>query len=348
MSYMKENGRKVYQLSIEEALEQLKSSIKGLTSEETISLSAIHGKNKLEKAEVRSPFELFVRQFKSGFVLILSIAAIIAFITDQRVDAFIIIAVIILNAVIGFYHEYRAEKSIEALGKLIHRHARVIRNGVEETISAEDLVPGDILVLQEGDQIPADARIISANNLRTMEAALTGESVPVTKKTEAHPEQTSMADRTNMVWSGTFIVSGIGKAVVSAIGAKTEIGKISGALTAIKKKKTSFQKKTDQLSKQMALLAIGSALIIFVAGYFIRQFDINEVILTAIAALVAAIPEGLPAVITIVLAIGANRMSRRNVIVRDFTSTETLGEVSAILTDKTGTLTENNLTIRSI
>ncbi|MDH3323535.1 MAG: HAD-IC family P-type ATPase, partial [Flavobacteriaceae bacterium] len=225
---------------------------------------------------------------------------------------------------------------------------KVLREGKLTTVLSSQLVPGDVMVLEEGDSIAADGRIIQSKNFRTIEASLTGESLPVSKKEAIYPEQTALAERKNMVWKGTFVAGGYAKVLITGTGIKTAFGDISESLGKIKTKRTYFMKKTDVLAKHMSVIAVSSAVLIFFIGYFYRHFALEEILLISIAALVAAIPEGLPAVISIVLAIGANRMAKRNAIIREFTATEALGAVTAILTDKTGTLTKNSLTVRNV
>lgn len=284
----------------------------------------------------------------SLLVFILLSAAVISWVTGHQVDTYVIFAVIILNAIIGFVQEMRAERAVASLRNLLVIKAKVLRNGEAETITARELVPGDIVILEEGDSIPADGRLIEARNLRTIEAPLTGESVPINKRKDRLPEDTPVADRHNMVFKGTFIAGGYAKVLVTGIGTNTAFGEIAQSLVDIKSQRTNFQKKTDKLARQMAVIAILSAGLLFTASWYFSDQSLRETFLVALAALVSAIPEGLPAVLSIVLAIGAHRMSDRNAIVREFTATETLGAVTTIITDKTGTLTQNTLTVRKV
>lgn len=334
--------------SVEQLFEEFNTSPEGLSSEHAKQRVEQYGPNVLPEGKRTSWLKIYIRQFMNWMELILFPAAIISYLTGQIVDCWVIVAVIFMDTTFGFIQELRAERAIESLKKLIVKTAKVLREGELIVVGSEDVVPGDILILEEGDNIVADGRVIESKNLRTKEASLTGESVPVSKEVEVLAEDTDLAERNNMVWSGTFVAGGYAKILITGTGSNTAMGEISHTLLNIKEGRTSFMKKTDVLARQMSIIAIISAVIIFVTGYFIRQFELNEILLTSIAALVAAIPEGLPAVITIVLAIGANRMSKRNVIVREFTATETLGEVTAILTDKTGTLTQNKLTAKKV
>ena len=335
-------------LSAKEIVNELNSSYYGLSNKEGLDRLKIYGPNELPEGKTISLFLLLLKQFKNWLVIILIFAAAISWLTGHLVDTWVIITVIFVNAGIGFSQEYRAEKAITSLKKLIVKTAKVLRDGKLFTIPSSQLVLGDVIVLEDGDSISADARIIQSKNLRTIEASLTGESLPVSKKKVKYPKETPMADRKNMVWKGTFVARGYAKAIVTGTGINTAIGSISETLSNIEETRTSFNKKTDVLAKQMSVIAITSAVLMFLIGYFYRHFEIEEILLTSIALLVAAIPEGLPAVISIVLAIGAHRMAKRNAIVREFTATETLGAITAILTDKTGTLTQNSLTTRKV
>ena len=335
-------------LTTNDVLAKLSSNAAGLSQKEADQRLQSFGPNELPEGKTTSIFEILLKQFKNWLVIILIIAAVISWWAGQHIDAWVIVAVVLVNAAIGFSQEYRAEKAIASLRKMIVKVAKVWRDGQLMTIRSAQLVPGDIMTLEEGDSIPADARIIEAKNFRTIEASLTGESLPISKTTEALQTSASLGDRKNMVWKGTFVAGGYARAVVTGTGINTAIGNISTILGSVTDRRTNFMKKTDVLARQMSVIAISSAAVIFLVGYFIRKFEIQEILLTSIAALVAAVPEGLPAVISVVLAIGANRMAKRNAIIREFTATETLGAVSAILTDKTGTLTQNSLTARKV
>lgn len=334
-----------HHLPADEALARSDSSIKGLSSEEAAKRLGTYGPNTIPEGSKRSWLLLLLKQFNSLMIGILAIAAIISYITGHTVDMYVILGIIVINAAIGFVQEFRAEKAVEALRGMLAPSAKVKRDGELRTIAAEKLVPGDVIVLEEGDQIPADALLIEAKDLRCIEAALTGESVPVSKRVGALPENTAMADRKNMLWKSTHVAGGSALALVTATGLRTQIGNIAGSLTGIAKVKSHFREKTDKLARQMAIIAILSAASLFVIGYLLKSMPVDELLLVSIAALVSAIPEGLPAVLSIVLAVGASRMAKRKAIIREFTATEALGAVSVILTDKTGTLTQNVLTV---
>ncbi|AKD05830.1 hypothetical protein PKOR_19260 [Pontibacter korlensis] len=337
-----------HSVTVEEALEKLQSQPDGLTDEEAKRRQQEYGPNELTGKEGINPILLFLNQFKDFLILVLVIAAGVAWYAGHMVDVYVILGVIMFNAVLGFFQEYRAEKAIQALKSMLKQEAKVLRNGQLRTLEARELVPGDIIQLEEGDSIPADARLIRGKNLQTIEASLTGESLPIEKHTEPLDEKTNLGDKTNMLWKGTHVARGSATAVVAAIGGATELGKISQSLGSIKATTTNFRKKTERLAKQMAFIAIGTSTLVFLLGYFYRDYAFEEVLLVTVATLVSSIPEGLPAVITIVLAIGANRMAKQNAITREFTSTEMLGSVSVILTDKTGTLTKSVLTVGSV
>ncbi|MFO8146005.1 MAG: HAD-IC family P-type ATPase, partial [Gillisia sp.] len=257
-------------------------------------------------------------------------------------------AVILFNAIMGFTQEYKAEKAIESIKKMDQRYAYVLRDGKEKEIDIENVVPGDIMILKEGKTIPADGRLIEAKELRTSEASLTGESMPIDKKTAPVEEEAPIGDRLNMAWKSTNVVNGKGRAVVTAIGENSEIGKIAKSMGKMEMQDSNFRKKTGLLGKQMAVIAIIIAAIVFSLGYWVRNYEFQEILLVTIAVLVSTIPEGLPAVISIVLAIGANRMAKHNALIREFTATEMMGSVSVILADKTGTLTQSVLVIKKI
>lgn len=337
-----------YSLSGDAVLSELRTSRSGLSSSEASARLLKHGPNEIPETGRKHWSAILFKQFKSLLVLILFAAAVISGLTGHMVDVWVILAVIVINAIIGFVQEMRAEQAVASLRSMIVAQAKVLRDGQKVTVPARELVPGDIIILEEGDSIPADARLLEAKNLRAIEAPLTGESVPVGKHTDLVPENSALADRANMVFKGTFVAGGYAEAVVTGTALNTALGEIARSLGDIKVTKTNFQKKTDVLARQMAVIAAISATVLFSASYFLQGTDPSETLVIAIAALVSAIPEGLPAVLAIVLAIGAHRMAQRNAIIREFTATETLGAVTTIITDKTGTLTQNTLTVRRV
>lgn len=327
--------------SVKTALSELQTAAGGLSTQEVKLRQKKFGPNSLPQKRRLPAIFLFLRQFKSGLVYILLAAAAISFYFQHYTDVYIIGVVVIANAIIGFAQEFKAERSISALKKMVISKAKVLRDGKLTDIPSSELVPGDIIIIQAGDQIPADARIVEQKNLRTIESALTGEPYPTNKTSEILPEATVLAERSNMIWQGTFAAGGEAKGVVTEIGGGTALGIIAGELTEIKVGLGHFEKLTNELALQMSVVAIGSAVLIFLAGYFVRHFAFGEILLFTVASLVSAIPEGLPAILIVVVSIGAYRMAKRNAIVRSLAATETLGSVTVICTDKTGTLTQS-------
>lgn len=322
--------------------------VKGLDADAVEERRAKYGANVLPQKQKTSVLKLIIKQFKDFLILILFVAAGISLIVGHVVDTYIILAVILFNAAVGFIQEFRAEKAVQAIMQMVTHEVTVLRGGNSRTINADQIVLGDILLLEEGQSISADARVLELKNLRTAEAALTGESEPIDKIPEKLATDTDLGDRKNMVWKGTNIVKGTAKAVVTAIGADTEIGKIASSLQEMQLTESNFKKKTAVLAKKMAVISFISAIAVFLIGFFYRDFEFQEILLVTIATLVSAIPEGLPVVISIVLAIGAGRMAKQNAIIREFTATEVMGSVTTILTDKTGTITQNILSIKKI
>ena len=337
-----------YQLTTEEVLERLKTTSSGLSEDEAKKRMERFGPNEIAEAAHEPLWLLFLKQFKSLLVLVLLIAALLSYLTGNIVDVYIIMAVVLIDASIGFFMEMRAETAVSALKKMLNPQAKVIRDGEQLVVHSRVLVPGDLIVLEEGDSIPADGRLVEARNVRTVESALTGESLPESKFTEPIEAVTPMADRKNMLWKGTFVVAGYGRAVVAGTGINTEIGRVAETLSSIKSGKSHFQMKINRLAAQMGAASVFFAAVLFAVGWFMLDMDLKDLFLISVAAMVSTIPEGLPSIIAVVLAIGTHRMAKRNAIVREFTSTETLGAVSTIITDKTGTITENALTVRKI
>lgn len=334
--------------SKEEVLEIFSSSIEGLSKEEVEKRIEKYGFNEIPSGDEKGPLYIFFKQFHSVLIYILFVAAFIAFLFGHVIDTYVILAVILLNAAMGFFQEYKADKAIRALKTIIVPYAKVLRDKEVIQIKARDLVPGDIILIEEGDKIPSDARLIETKNFRAEEASLTGESFPVDKNVKPLPEGTGLSDRKNMVFMGTFATGGSAKAIVISTGTETAIGQIAKGMKEIKREKGSFERKTGRLAKQMGVIAIGAASFIFLVGFFFRDFGFEEIFLFTIASLVSGIPEGLPAILVIVLAVGVHRMAKRNAIIRRLAATETLGIVNVIATDKTGTLTQNTMNVREI
>lgn len=329
-------------------LSDLGSDENGLSKEEAERRLIEFGPNEIPDPGKKPVWKILLKQFNNLMVYILFVAMVISYLTKHYVDVYVILAIIIINALIGFIQEYRAEGALAALKNMLVPKCKVFRDGSLVTINSREVVVGDILSLDEGDSVPADARIIYQKNARATEASLTGEAVPVEKTTEVLPEEIPLGDKKNMVWKSTFLSSGSVKAVVTGTGLNSQIGAIAMSLRDIAPKKTNFQLKTDKLAKQMAIIAITCAITLFFVAYFFQDAPIDDILLISIAALVSTIPEGLPAVLSIVLAIGSYRMSRKNAIIREITATESLGSVSTIVTDKTGTLTQNTMTIKKL
>ena len=338
---------KWHALEISEALERLKTSTQGLTQKEVASRIKQYGFNELATVEKISPLTIFFRQFKSILILILVGATIVSLVTGHTVDAAVVFAIVLVSAVLGFTQEYRAERALEALKKMLSPTAVVIRDRKEVLISTKEIVPGDILVLREGDRISTDARLIEAMSLRTNEASLTGESMPASKQTMRLSEDISILDRKNMVFSGTEVTSGKGKALVVATGMKTEFGKIAKQVTVSVKEETPLEKRTKKLGKWLGIVALSISVSTIIIGIF-RGMPLIEVVLFGVALAVAAVPEALPAVVTGSLAIGVHKMAKRNAIVRKMPAVETLGSTTVICSDKTGTLTRGEMTVRKI
>ena len=334
--------------SEQEVLEFLYSNKDGISDEEALKLSRIYGKNELEEGKRKSLLGMFLEQFKSIMIIILLIAAAISGFMQELTDTIIILVVVIINAVLGVMQESKAEKALAALKKMSSPHVKAKRNGDVKQINTEDVVPGDIVLLEAGDYVPADMRLLHCASLKIEEAALTGESVPAEKiTTKIDKDDIVIGDRRNMAYAGSGVTYGRGIGVVTAIGMNTEVGKIAGHLSNTESQETPLQKKLAEMSKYLTIGIIAISVIIFIAG-ILRGRNSFEMFLTAISLSVAAIPEGLPAVITIVLAIGVQKMAKRNSIVRKLSAVETLGSTEIICSDKTGTLTQNKMTVKEV
>jgi Ca2+-transporting ATPase len=340
-------------LSVDETLKKLDSSEDGLSDDEVAQRLNRYGSNELGQEERISKLSLLVNQIKNPLIGVLIVAAIISIIVSHYIDAVVIATVIILNAVIGFFQEFKAENALQALKSLSGPETMVLRKCkkpavcVEQKIKANNLVPGDVIMLEAGSKVPADARIFQSFNLEIDESMLTGESQAVRKKVDVLPKDLSIGDRVNMAFSATIVVQGRGKAIVVATGLKTEIGKIAELIKGTEKVETPIQKQTKDLSKKLGLFALLASALVFTIAV-LRGFDFVETFLFALATAVSAIPEGLPAVLTVTLAVGVNRMAKRNALIRKLQAVDTLGSATVICTDKTGTLTTNQMTVRKI
>lgn len=342
-------SERFYTLSVEDASSKLETDLEhGLSEQQVQERLQKYGENKLKEQTKISPWQLLLNQFKNVIVWLLLLAVGISLFMHDYVEAVAIGIVIIINALFGFFTEYRAEQAMDELKKMVSVEAKVIRDGKLTQIPAEYLVPGDLLVLEEGDSVPADARITQADNLGTVEASLTGEAEAVDKKIEALREQDlAVGDRINMVFMSTLLVRGTGRALVTETGSNTEIGKVSNLLGEVEQEKSPLEQRLDRLGKQLAVFSVILAVVMIILGLAVGR-DFIELLETSIALAIAAVPEGLPAVTTITLAIGMGRMAKQNAIIRSLPAVETLGSTTVICSDKTGTLTQNEMTVEEI
>jgi Ca2+-transporting ATPase len=343
----------------EQVLNELKVDQQGLSSEEVKRRLDEFGYNELKEKKRVTPLQIFLRQFKDVFVLMLIAATVISFLIGETVDAVTIAVIVILNSVVGFVQEYRSEKAMEAMKKLTAPKAHVIRDGNETMVNAREIVPGDIVLLEAGDRVPADGRLIETVDLKADEAVLTGESTDVTKGVSAVKEDTPIADRKNSVFMATHMTYGRGKAVITATGMKTEFGKIAELVQTMETEESPLKQKLERFAKKLGIVIVALTAVIFAlelyeifilgvvepGGIISSVLDAFEI---SIALAVSAVPEGLPAIVTVSLALGARELAKRNAILRKLTSAETLGATTVICSDKTGTLTKGEMTVRKI
>ena len=335
------------QFNAQQVLDNLHSRLDGLTESEAKERLEKYGLNQIEKEKQRSPFFIFSRQLKDPMILILLVATFISFVLGEIIDGIIIVAILIMTTVVGFIQEFRSEKAIDALMKMTATTCRVLRDNKEKIMETKYLVPGDIIVLYPGDKIPADSYIIEAYNLETNEAPLTGESLPIEKMQTVLPEETQIQDRKNILYAITTIVNGRGKAVICETGSNTEIGKITTVVQGITTQKTPFELKIKHTVKLLSLSMLIIVGIVFVIS-LIRGLPILEILIWSISLAVAAIPEALPAIITTSLTIGAYRMAKKHALIRRLPAVETLGSTTVICSDKTGTLTKGEMTVKQV
>jgi Ca2+-transporting ATPase len=338
---------KWHSISGDAALRVLGSSPKGLSEATAKKLLRKHGRNELAKKKGTSPITVFLNQFKSPLVYLLIAAALASFFIGHSFDSIMIMAIVMLNAILGFQQDWKAEKAIEALSAMFKKKARVIRDGADHIINAAELVPGDVVILEAGFEIPADVRIFSSADLKTQEASLTGESLPIRKIIETLKQKTLLADRNNMAYAGTTAVNGFAKAVVVETGMDTELGQIAKLTQITESRKTHIEEVLEAIAKKLVIIFMVLSASVSVMGILLGR-DLFDMILTGIALAVAAVPEGLPAVVTITFALGLQKLSKVNTLVRRLPSTETLGAITYIATDKTGTLTKNEMTVKKI
>lgn len=333
-------------MTTEEVLSKLDSDQKGISSMQAKERLSQHGPNQLESTTKPSPLKIFIGKFKDYMVLVLIFAAIISFIAGETTNAYVILGIVVLVAIIGFVQEYKAEKAMEALREMVAPEADVIRDGQMSTIPAADLVPGDVVFLEAGDKVPADGRILEVTSLQVIESSLTGESMPVEKLVQTLPEDMALADRKNMVFMGTIISQGNCRAIVTATGLGTELGRISGLMKQ-EQAEPPLKIKLQQLAKRQALLVMVISAIVFIL-MFSRGLPVIDALIASIALAVAGIPEALPFIVTLALAFGTQAMAKKNAIIRRLPEVETLGSTTVICTDKTGTLTTGEMTLREI
>lgn len=349
---LEQQTKHVYLQTVEDVFKEVQSSPSGLSSQEAASRLEKYGANTLQEGKKKTLLEKFVDQFKDFMILVLLVAAVVSMFAHQGdpdpTDAIIILAVVLLNAVLGVFQESKAEEAIEALKKMASPVASVLRDGHVEHIKGEDIVVGDVVILEAGDVVPADMRLFEVNTVKIEESALTGESVPVDKDLVIPTgDEVGIGDRTNMAFSSTNVTYGRAVGVVTSTGMNTEVGKIANMLANTEEGKTPLQENQDALGKWLTIMILVIAVIIFVVG-MLRGNEWTHMLLTAIAIAVAAIPEGLPAISTIILALGTQKMAQRNAIVRKLPAVETLGGVEIICSDKTGTLTLNQMTVEKM
>ncbi|VAX11899.1 Cation-transporting ATPase, E1-E2 family [hydrothermal vent metagenome] len=328
--------------------ESLETSTDGLAKEEVNRRLAKHGKNRLPEPKVRGPLLRLACQLHNVLIYVLIVASTVTAMLGHWVDAGVILAVVLVNAVIGFVQEGKAENALRAIRKMLSPSAMVIRDGRQTLVQAEGLVPGDIVLLQPGDKVPADLRLFQVKGLQVQESVLTGESMAVEKNTDPVARETAIGDRRCMAYSGTLVTHGQASGIVVATGAQTEIGRISTLVSEVESVTTPLLRQMAQFSRWLTLAILAIAIITFAFGVLIRNYAMADMFLAAVSLAVAAIPEGLPAIMSITLAIGVQRMAKRNAIIRRLPAVETLGAVTVICSDKTGTLTRNEMTVRNI
>jgi magnesium-transporting ATPase (P-type) len=337
-----------HSLPAEEALTQLSSRAEGLTQQEAEQRLTEHGPNRLRPPRRLGFLRRFLSQFHNILIYVLLVASVVTALLGHWVDTGVILGVVLISAIMGFVQEGKAEKAIEGIRRMLTLQATVLRDGRRMVVPAESLVPGDIVFLHSGDKIPADLRLIQVKNLQTQEAALTGESLAVDKTTQPAPEEAVIGDRTCMAYSGTLVAYGQGTGVVVATGEGTELGRISSLLAEVEELTTPLLRQIAVFGRWLTVAIVAAAALTFAFGTWLRDYSVSDMFLAAISLAVAAIPEGLPAIMTIILAIGVQRMAQRHAIIRRLPAVETLGSVTVICSDKTGTLTHNEQTVQTI
>jgi magnesium-transporting ATPase (P-type) len=337
-----------YQQTVEQTLAGLQTHASGLNSADAQQRLNKHGPNALPEKKSRPVWLRFLAHFNDVLIYVLLAAAALTAVMGHWVDTLVILGVAVINALIGHIQESNAEKSLQSIRNMLSSDARVIRNGAHETIPTTEIVPGDIIVLRAGDRVPADMRLIEAHNLRVEEAILTGESTVVDKHVEAMSGELPLGDRTNLVFSGTTISAGGGVGVVIATGQETELGHINQMMAGIEKHRTPLLVQMDKLGKAIFAIILAMMAALFVFSVLLRDIPLGELLLSLISLAVAAVPEGLPAIISIILSLGVQAMARKRAIIRKLPTVETLGAMTVVCSDKTGTLTMNEMTVKAI
>lgn len=345
---MEKRQRSWHSMLNDEVLEATSTNLEGLSNEEAAKRLEMHGRNCLPLNAGRAWYVRLWSHINNMLIWIMLVSSIIAALLGHEVDAMVILAVIIVNTIIGYVQEGKAEKELQSIRNIVAPRASVRRNGKRFTVDAEEIVPGDLIVLEAGDRVPADLRLVHAKSLRIQEATLTGESVPVEKSIDAVDEKSPLAEQSCMAFSGTFVTNGQGTGVVIATGTSTELGRINTMLANVETLKTPLLQKMNKLAKQLTFMILAVAVLLFGAAYFLRGYDIADAFMIVVGFAVAVVPEGLPAVMTITLAIGVYRMAKRQAIIRYLPAVETLGSVSVICSDKTGTLTRNEMMVQEV
>ncbi|MGB5965342.1 MAG: cation-transporting P-type ATPase [Sulfurimonadaceae bacterium] len=345
---MPSQTRAWYTLESDEVSKQLQSSLKGLTSDEASKRLITHGHNRMKPTPKKNLLERFFYQFHNILIYVLLGAALITALLEHWIDSGVIVGVVMINAIIGVVQEGKAEKALDAIRNMLSHHAMVQRDGTFSTLSAEELVPGDIVRLQSGDKVPADLRLITLKELRIDEALLTGESLSVQKQVEPVSEESTIGDRRSLAYSGTLVTYGTATGIVVATGENTEIGQINAMLREVQTLMTPLLRQIGEFARWLTAAIIVIALMTLLFGVFVHDYSAVEMFMAAVGLAVAAIPEGLPAIMTITLALGVQQMARRHAIIRRLPAVETLGSVTVICSDKTGTLTRNEMTVQSV
>lgn len=337
-----------YQRSVEEVLERIESSAEGLSTEQATQRLHLHGENALPQKKGKPAWQRFLAHFNDVLIYVLLAAALLKAVMGHWVDMLVILGVAVINALIGHIQENKAEKSLQSIRNMLSSEAVVVRQGKHDTVPTTALVPGDIVIVRAGDRIPADLRVIEAHNLRVEEAILTGESTVVEKETGALSGELPLGDRTNLLFSGTTVSSGGGKGVVIATGGDTELGHINQMMSDIEQHRTPLLVQMDKLGKGIFIIILVMMAALFVFSVLLRDMPVSELMLSLISLAVAAVPEGLPAIISIILSLGVQAMARQRAIIRKLPTVETLGAMTVICSDKTGTLTMNEMTVKAV